>query len=1204
MAKFILFNFFAYIYVLFSMIKISVYILLPFICWQFASLSLSAHENHTQKGLSYIENKGQWPAQVIFRTDLHGGAVFLEKGAFTFSFYNRETYRYSHHNLHYPSPDANDTILRFHAYKVHFVGGNENAPIQKEGKSKHYYNYFLGKESSNWASQAHDYSQVSYKNLYPKTDLLVYSTGPSMKYDFILQPGANADAIKLFYEGTDGISLDNTGNLLVKTSLGTITEQKPYAWQEIDGERIPVPCNYKVKGKYLTFQFPKGYNKKYSLIIDPVLIFSSYSGSTADNFGMTATYDNDGHLYAGGITYNNGYPVTLGAFDVTFNGVPGPSITDVTITKFAPDGKTLVYSTYLGGNGTETVHSLIVNNDNELYLYGATSSPDFPVTPTAYSTTFSGGTNISFNFNGTTFNGGTDIFVTKFNAAGSALLGSTYIGGSGNDGVNYNISSGNYNNVGAYDSLTSNYGDQFRGEVMIDSLGNCYVGSCTRSADFPIVNGYQGAYGGVQDGIVFKMNSDLSQLLWSTYVGGSDKDAVYSVKLDNSLNVYACGGAASADFSVTPGTIMPVYQGGKVDGFVCKIDASGSTLLAGTFLGTTLYDQAFFVELDRWENIYVIGQALGNFPVINAPYSNAGSKQFICKLNNNLTSFTYSTVFGNGGNTINISPAAFLVDDCENVYVSGWGANILGNTPLTGMPVTGNAFQQNSPNGYDFYLIVLERDVQSLLYGSYFGGPQSQEHVDGGTSRFDKKGVVYQAVCAGCGSNDDFPTYPSDVWSKTNNSNNCNLGVFKFDFEIFPTADFTVSHLSGCAPMTIEFSNGSYMFKFLWDFGNNDTTSIIVNPVKTYTNPGTYIVYLIVTDSICNIQDTAMKIITIYPAINHTIGNDTTVCDSAFIWASAPGQNITYTWSSNSQITDTLNPDINIGSLWVHPTNPTTTYYVSISNGDCSIIDSITVTWAGVRILTKDTFVCGIDELQIGVTVLTPPQNLSYVWSPANLIISGQGTATPTVNTSNSSWFYITVTNAFGCSATDSLFIASYGAFQATAYITADKDTFFNKEGTYLHAHPQSGIYTYQWIPTQYLTSPTSASTFANPPKTTTYQVLISDSNGCSTMREITIYVFELICGEPNIYVPNAFTPNGDGQNDVLYVRGRNITDMHFVVFNRWGEKVFETNNQKEGWDGTYKGKEVDPAVFVYHLTVVCDEGQEYFKKGNVTVIK
>ncbi|CAG0948164.1 MAG: T9SS type B sorting domain-containing protein [Bacteroidetes bacterium] len=1172
-----------------------------FLFFLFAYFTALAIENNS---LLFIENKNQWPVQVLYKTDLHGGTLFLEKTCFTFNFYNRDTYKYNHQNLHFANTVENlDTQMRFHAYKIHFVNANPNSTIEHRHKSSHYYNFYIGNDSKKWASNVYAFSEITYQNIYPGTTLKTYSVGNYMKYDFIITPGNSPDKIKLFYEGTNGISLDKAGNLIVKTSVNTITEQKPYAYQEINGAKKEVECRFKVIDSYVQFVFPKGYNKKYKLIIDPVLIFASYSGSTADNFGMTATYDNDGNLYGGGICYNNGYPITLGAYDGTFNGTPGPSIADVTISKFNAAGSNLIYSTYLGGAGTETVHSLIVNKDNELYLYGATSSADFPTTPGAYDPTFNGGSTLSFNFNGTTFNGGTDIYVTKFNSTGFALLGSTYMGGSGNDGVNYNIWSGNYNNVGAYDSLTSNYGDQFRGEVMLDTLGNCYIATSTRSADFPILNGFQPVFQGVQDAVVFKLNSNLTSLTWSTFLGGSDKDAGYSLKVDSNFNVYVAGGTASSNFPTTGGTIQTTYQGGKVDAYVCKISANGNSLLTSTFLGTALYDQAFFVELDRFENVYVVGQSLGNFPIVNAPYFNANSKQFVCKLQNNLSAFYYSSIFGNGNGSINISPSAFLVDDCENVYVSGWGANILQNTPLSGMPVSPNAFQANPANGYDFYLIVFERDVQSLLYGSYFGGGQSQEHVDGGTSRFDKKGVVYQAVCAGCGSNDDFPTTPGS-WSQINGSSNCNLGVFKFDFEIFPVADFSISHLSGCAPLTIQFTNGSSTFDYLWDFGNNDTTSQIVNPIKTYNNPGTYVVYLIVTDSICNVKDTAMKVITVFPPINQIIGNDTTVCDSAFLWAFAPGQNITYTWSTNNQFTDTINPNINIGQVWVYPTQPTTTYYVSISNGDCSEIDSITVTMAGVKISTNDTIVCGSNEAQIHVYNNMPGQILTYTWTPTNLIISGQGTSSPTVNSSSSAWFYVTVTNQFGCSATDSLYLASFGANTANGYIIADEDTLFGQNGTYLHAYPQIGNYTYQWIPPQHVTHPNIPNTYANPPQTTTFIVMITDSNGCSITREKTIYVFELVCGEPNVYIPNAFTPNKDGNNDILFVRGRNITEMHFAVFNRWGEKVFETTDQKTGWDGTYKGKEVDPAVFVYHLTVKCGDGQEYFKKGNVTVIR
>ena len=199
--------------------------------------------------------------------------------------------------------------------------------------------------------------------------------------------------------------------------------------------------------------------------------------------------------------------------------------TDVVITKYTADGTALLYSTYLGGGntsqGTETVHSLVVNGNDELCLYGVTSSTDFPTTVNAYDTTFAGGSAITFTANGTNFSAGTDIYVSRFSSDGTNLLASTLIGGTANDGMNYT-------NSAAQDSLFRNYGDQFRGEIMIDDLNNIYVATCTKSNDFPIVNGFGTTLSGGQAGIVMKFDQDLTTLIWSTYLNGNQKDAVYT----------------------------------------------------------------------------------------------------------------------------------------------------------------------------------------------------------------------------------------------------------------------------------------------------------------------------------------------------------------------------------------------------------------------------------------------------------------------------------------------------------------------------------------------------------------------------------------------------------------------------------------------------------------------------------------------------
>ena len=389
--------------------------------------------------------------------------------------------------------------------------------------------------------------------------------------------------------------------------------------------------------------------------------------------------------------------------------------------------------------------------------------------------------------------------------------------------------------------MKRNYGDQNRGEVNIDNANNIYVASCTMSSDFPVTNGaFQTTFGGTQDGCVFKLNSDCSQLIWCTYLGGSNDDACYTLDLGPAGSVYVGGGTMSTNFPTTFSVINTAYIGGNFDGFVARLNSTGSVLLASTYVGTSGDDQVYCVKLDNDSNVYYMGQTNGQFPVISAPYSNPNSGQFIVKIKPSLDSIFYSTVFGNGDSVPNISPTAFLVDTCQNVYVAGWGTSnseftsyfspIYAN-PMYNMPLTPDAFQTTT-DGTDFYFFVLAKDAQSQLFGSYFGGNGYIDHVDGGTSRFDKRGVMYEAICAGCGGNSLTPTTPG-AWSNTNDSWNCNELGLKIAFNLggpevsvnaFPRA-------TGCVPLNVQFqSNGSDVLFYYWSLWRWR----LLNPAKSY----------------------------------------------------------------------------------------------------------------------------------------------------------------------------------------------------------------------------------------------------------------------------------------------------------------------------------------------------------------------------------
>ena len=294
-----------------------------------------------------------------------------------------------------------------------------------------------------------------YEGLYKGVDLSVYANEQvPLKYDFIVAPQAEVNQISMRIDGADALRLKNNA-LQIVTSVGTVTEQKPYAYQIIDGKKVEVNCEYVLNGNELTFAYPKSYNKNYALVIDPNVVFSTYTGATADNWGYTATYDNQGAMYVGGYVNAfppNGsfYPTTLGAFQTIWGGGTGGNsgngngiafACDMGISKFSSDGTQLVYSTYVGGTDNETPHSLVVDNAGNLIIYGVSYSADYPTSQNAYDKTV---------------NGLGDIVVTKLTSDGAALLGSTFVGGSADDGINFD--------PGEFTAgkLKRNYGDQNR----------------------------------------------------------------------------------------------------------------------------------------------------------------------------------------------------------------------------------------------------------------------------------------------------------------------------------------------------------------------------------------------------------------------------------------------------------------------------------------------------------------------------------------------------------------------------------------------------------------------------------------------------------------------------------------------------------------------------------------------------------------------
>lgn len=1051
--------------------------------------------------IEFVKNNGQWENFIHFKTQLKNANVYFLSDGVVFDFFDSEKI---HEITHPHSPNlSQNTTIDFHAIKLQFLNTQKKCKIHGQARQTQYHNYFLGKDAEKWQSNVPIFSEILYENIYPNIDLKFYAKEGHLKYDFIVKQGGEIQDIQFQYLAADNIELSN-GEIHVKTSLAEFYEETPIAFQE--NKKLNV--DFQLKNGIASFSVPQNYDKTKTLIIDPSLIFSTFTGSVSDNFGYTATYAHDGSAYAGGIVFGNSFPSTLGAYQQTFaggaaSGSNGFGPIDMAICKFSQDGSSLIYATFLGGSGNEQPHSLIVDPDSNLLIFGRSSSANYPTSATAFDASL---------------NGGLDIVVSKLNKDGSQLLASTYVGGSANDAANITA------NPSTLSSLKFNYADDARGDIQVDAFGNIYIATCTQSTNFPITAGaFQTTYGGgSQDACIFKLSPNMDVLVWSSFFGGSNQDAAYALTLNSSDEIYFTGGTNSANLPTTASALHPSPIG-SIDGFVARVTNNGANLLNSTYIGTAFYDQSYLIQTDSDDEVYIVGQTSGNYPVSSGVYSNPSSGQFIHKLTKNLGSTVYSTVFGTGKGTPDISPTAFLVDTCEKIYVSGWGsfAGTFGNLSTTNLPTTADAFQTTT-DGSDFYFIVFEKDLVDILYASFFGGNISAEHVDGGTSRFNKNGEIYQAVCAGCGGNSDFPTTPG-VWSNTNNSSNCNLAVFKMEFA-FPDLEAKIQAIghNACFPDTVFFQNISDSNAIAsWNFGDG-TTSGLNNPSHVYNIPGTYIATLTVIDSnSCNIVDTAQLVVHVYEQTQAFAGAPPgIVCqgDSIQLNAGAIGGGDTHTfiWFPNYNISST-----NTCCPKVAP-DTTTTYGVIVLGANSCEPDTSYIT---IPVTPKPSVNIPVNTVSFcegtGGTQLTANGSggigpLTYVWTPTSGL-SFPNTATPIANPTNSGWYYVQVVDSMGCwSVMDSIFVQ----VNELPVVDAGGDKFkcANDTGSVLlqgQIINPNGVYSYQWYPSTNLGCDTCLQTYANPDSTTIYTLIATSvSTGCSSdsttldsLATITVFV-------------------------------------------------------------------------------------------------
>jgi gliding motility-associated-like protein len=1273
-------------------------------------------------------NKGQWDERILYRVDLSSGEMLVEPTGFTYHL-NDFSQKASHHD-HTENPKQNEAIqgqvIRSTFNNITWKGNRVESDT-----SLHYRNYFLGQDSTKWKTQISDVSTIRLNNYYPQIDMLIEGKKDHMKYSFMVSPGANPNLISYTISGASNVFIDSLGNLHIAHRFGEIIEEKPVAWSSGRCGLELIDVEFKLKGNTVCFDFPNGYNTAEELVIDPKLTFSTFTGSTSDNWGMTAAPDNEGNLIAGGIVFgeNGKYPTTTGVYDASYNGgayytIPGSSTMsgfDAAITKFSADGKNLLFSTYLGGAGNEAPHSLVTDKDGNLYILGVTSSNNFPVTNGCYDPTFNGGPNIVEN--GLGYNGA-DLFITAINSQGNALIGSTYYGGSETDGVN----SGN---------LYYNYGDSFRGEIIVDDDGKVFFSSTTRSANFPTKNASQSNLRGQQDAVAVKMNANLTTVDWSTYYGGNGLETGNSIQLAKSGEVYMAGGTSSSNLNLPAGNDL-TFNGGISDGYVVRFSESMGSLISGTYMGMSEYDQAFFVQLDMDDQVYVYGQTESNWGVTPGKYGVNNSGQFIRKYSTDLSTISWTTMVGAGTGHPEISPTAFLVSNCSDIFISGWGGstNTSGQAKYSttnGFPTTPDAVQ-TATNGSNFYIALLSKDAVALKYATFMGGTtSSSNHVDGGTSRFDKVGRIYHAACGSCGSsNTGFTTTPG-VWSTTSKSQNCNLAAFKFELSNIEVIVSSINPVV-CMPDPVYFqctsTNGDTYF---WDFGDG-TTSTEKDPTHAYSSTGIYTATLTVSDSygcfspavtevtitikefnpgiiqpsdtICpgdlvqleafgggayqwsppellndaslsnptaTLQQTTVfnvqitdecgtenfeVIIPVYKS-NISITSDTTLCLGESIQLNATGGE-TYSWVPSTYLSDPNSanpisaPDTNI------------IYQVQIlTSDDCLIQENVKITvftappipllidsvilcigkstkvsasgainyrWypdykissllSPNTILSpeKDTIyycdftnACGTSTDSLLVDVITPSINAfadtiiclgeyaylsasggeSYSWSPAESI-ENSNIQYVTVLPSKDTYFTVVGVDQFGCVDEDSVFVLLFPLpfIKANPPISA-----VMYEKLQLSAQAIAAV-SYSWTPPEHLSCSSCQFPIATPNQNTNYTVTYTDTNGCISSAITTVLY------DGSIYIPNTFTPDTDGKNEVFRATGPNVKTFDMMLYNRWGELIHHMHSLTDFWDGNYLGVPCKEGAYIWKVQYTDHLGNKKQLTGHVNLLR
>ena len=643
---------------------------------------MKAAETYGRLPLTFEANRGQTDSRVKYMSRGQGYTLFLTNSEAVLSMANSD---------------------RQSVVRMRLVGSNPSSAITGVDELAAKANYFIGDDPSQWHANVPTYSKVKYEQAYPGVDLVFYGNPQNLEYDFVVAPGANPNIIAMDLTTNDkkssgSLAIAEDGDLLINRCGDTrvacpgtdqessgIRFKKPVVYQIANGgTKMPVEGRWVLRGKNRVGFELASYDASKSVVIDPALSYSTYLGGSTGDVAQAIAVDAAGSAYVTGQVLSTNFP-TVGAIQPASGGHG-----DAFVAKFTPDGTGLVYSTYLGGSNLDSGFGIAVDSSGNAYVGGDTGSRNFPTTAGAFQR----------NCGNLCQNGATDVFLTVLNPTGSALVYSTFFGGSGTDRLIEGIA--------------------------VDAVGHAYITGWTTSKNLPVTTGaFQTALSGTQDGFVAEFTPDGSALVYATYLGGSVSDATSAITIDSSGDAYVTGWTSSPDFPTTTGAFQSTNGGGTSDTFVAELNPTGTALIHSTLVGGSSSEIAYGIVLNSSGNPYITGYTCSpNFPVtagaLKTTYTSGscttwGGNAFVAELAPDLSSLVYSTFLGGSGNDVAFN---LVIDNGGIVYITG-------RTNSANFPVTPGAFQTKYAGSIDSFLTELAPDGSSLVYSTFFGGSAS-----------------------------------------------------------------------------------------------------------------------------------------------------------------------------------------------------------------------------------------------------------------------------------------------------------------------------------------------------------------------------------------------------------------------------------------------------------------------------------------------